>query len=339
VPSAALGPAAPNDMPHWPRPGDESSHRPDMLIGAALGGEGDAPGMSKPVMRSPLQPAKVAAIINARARGGRGTPGPGSGLKWSLKRPNVIGCEPLPCCQSNRAGVPPNSLTKNCEAFGQEEIMTRMIVGHNRVKRWLGLTATALLIALAPPHRPAQAQADAIAPVEDFSRELNELKKTFTDLGQRIDEGAKSIDGLTDVQRARKEIEELRAAAGSLLGAVADNGEVSQLGAKALDRAQDKIRSLERDTRFKPEDRKFLIEQWRKIKDETERASGELGLARQEFAGLLRTLQANEDFIDELVQIRQANKAIEVIRQLTTQIRDASGKLKTLIGSIRAPGS
>jgi DNA repair exonuclease SbcCD ATPase subunit len=214
-----------------------------------------------------------------------------------------------------------------------------MIVGHNRVKRWLAVAAMMLLGALVLPDRPAQSQADAIAPVEDFSRELNELKKTFTELGQRIDDGAKSIDGLTDIQRARKEIEELRAAVGSLLGAVADNGEVSKLGAKALDRAQEKIRSLEHDTRFKPEDRKFLIEQWRKIKDETERASGELSAARQEFAGLLRTLQANEDFIDELVQIRQANKAIEVIRQLTTQIRDASGKLKTLIGSIRAPGS
>jgi DNA repair exonuclease SbcCD ATPase subunit len=214
-----------------------------------------------------------------------------------------------------------------------------MIVGHNPVKRRLGLAAMALLTVLVLPHRPALSQADAIAPVEDFSRELNELKKTFTDLGQRIDDGAKSIDGLTDVQRARKEIEQLRAAVGSLLGAVADNGEVSKLGAKALDRAQEKIKSLENDTRFKPEDRKFLIEQWRKIKDETERASGELSVARQEFAGLLRTLQANEDFIDELVQIRQANRAIEVIRQLTTQIRDASGKLKTLIGSIRAPGS
>lgn len=217
--------------------------------------------------------------------------------------------------------------------------MARMIVGHNPVKRRLGLAAMTLLTALVLPHRPALAQADAIAPVEDFSRELNELKKTFTDLGQRIDDGAKSIDGLTDVQRARKEIEELRAVVGSLLGAVADNGEVSKLGAKALDRAQEKIRSLENDTRFKPEDRKFLIEQWRKIKDETERASGELSAARQEFAGLLRTLQANEDFIDELVQIRQANRAIEVIRQLTTQIRSASGKLKTVIGSIRAPGS
>ena len=217
--------------------------------------------------------------------------------------------------------------------------MARMIVGHNQVKRRLGLAAMALLTVLALPHRPALSQADAIAPVEDFSRELNELKKTFTDLGQRIDDGAKSIDGLTDAQRARKEIEELRAAVSSLLGAVADNGEVSKLGAKALDRAQEKIRSLEHDTRFKPEDRKFLIEQWRKIKDETERASGELSTARQEFAGLLRTLQANEDFIDELVQIRQASRAIEVIRQLTTQIRDASGKLKALIGSIRAPGS
>jgi DNA repair exonuclease SbcCD ATPase subunit len=213
-----------------------------------------------------------------------------------------------------------------------------MIAGHNRVK--LRLAAFVLLTVLMLPYGPARAQeADAIAPVEDFSRELNELKKTFTELGQRIDDGAKSIDGLTDVQRARKEIEELRAAVGSLLGAVADNGEVSKLGAKALDRAQEKIKSLEHDTRFKPEDRKFLIEQWRRIKDETERASGELSAARQEFAGLLRTLQANEDFIDELVQIRQANRAIEVIRQLTTQIRDASGKLKTLIGSIRAPGS
>ena len=217
--------------------------------------------------------------------------------------------------------------------------MARMIAGHNRVKRWLAAAAVMLLTALVLPHRPAHSQADAIAPVEDFSRELNELKKTFTELGQRIDDGAKSIDGLTDIQRARKEIEELRAAVGSLLGAVADNGAVSKLGAKALDRAQEKIRSLEHDTRFKPEDRKFLIEQWRKIKDETERASSELSVARQEFAGLLRTLQANEDFIDELVQIRQANRAIEVIRQLTTQIRDASGKLKTLIGSIRAPGS
>jgi DNA repair exonuclease SbcCD ATPase subunit len=208
------------------------------------------------------------------------------------------------------------------------------------VKLWRAMVLAAVLWpALAPAQRGAFAQGDAIAPVEDFARELDQLKKTFDDLGKRIDDGAKSMDGLTDIQKARKEIEELRAAVSSLLSAVADNGPVADLGAKALERANDKIKALAQDTRFKPEDRKYLVEQWRKIKDETERAGQELSVAREQFAGLLRTLQGNEDFIDELVQIRQAKKAIDVIRQLTSDIRDASGKLKTLIGAIRAPGT
>ena len=74
----------------------------------------------------------------------------------------------------------------------------------------------------------------------------------------------------------------------------------------------------------------------RKLKDETERATQELGVARREFTGLLRALQANEDFIDELVQIRQAQKAIDVIRRLTSEIRDASGKAVGLVENIRS---
>jgi DNA repair exonuclease SbcCD ATPase subunit len=209
------------------------------------------------------------------------------------------------------------------------------------VKQSLAATVAALLLAgtLAVPVRPAIAQADSIAPVEAFSKELEQLKNTFGDLGKKIDESTKSIDGLTDVEKARREIEDLRGAVGNLLGAVADNGSVARLGASASDRVREKLAALERDTRFKPEERQFLIEQWRKLKDETERATSELGAARKEFAGLLRALQANEDFIDELVQIRQAQKAIDVIRKLTSEIRDASGKLKALIGAIKPPGA
>ena len=132
--------------------------------------------------------------------------------------------------------------------------MTSMSAGLNGVKRWLGAATIALFVACALPASPAQSQADAIAPVEDFSRELDELKKTFTDLGKQIDDSAKSIDGLTDVQRARKEIEELRGPVGKLLSAVADNGELSNLGTKALERAEEKLKSLDRDSRFKPEE-------------------------------------------------------------------------------------
>ena len=81
-----------------------------------------------------------------------------------------------------------------------------------------------------------------------------------------------------------------------------------------------------------------LIDQWRKLEVETESASKELDDAGGKFAGLLQTLQENEDFIGELLEIRQAEKAIEVIRHLTRDIRDASTQLNKLIGGIKPPG-
>ena len=107
----------------------------------------------------------------------------------------------------------------------------------------------------------------------------------------------------------------------------------------ALAHAREKLRTLEQDTRFRPEERQFLIEQWRRLRVETERATEELAAARKEFADLLRTLQANEDFVDELVQIRQAQKALEVIQRLTQDIREANDQLKRLIGGIKPPGA
>ena len=130
----------------------------------------------------------------------------------------------------------------------------------------------------------------------------------------------------------------MRALVGAALGAVSDNGAVAQLGAKALAHARDKLATLERDQRFKPEERQFLTEQWRRLRGETERATEELAAARREFAELLRTLQSNEDFIDELVQLRQAQKALDVIQRLTHDIREASDQLKKLIGGIKPPG-
>jgi DNA repair exonuclease SbcCD ATPase subunit len=180
---------------------------------------------------------------------------------------------------------------------------------------------------------------DAITPVEEFSRQLDEFKKSIPELNKKIEDGAASIDRWTDVDKARKEIEELRALVGAALGAVSDNGVVSQLGTRALDHERDKLRTLEQDNRFKPEEKQFLIDQWRRLKDETERANDELATARREFVDLLRTLQSNEDFVDELIQIRQAQKALEVIRQLTQEIRGASDQLKKLISGIKPPGA
>jgi ABC-type transporter Mla subunit MlaD len=96
---------------------------------------------------------------------------------------------------------------------------------------------------------------------------------------------------------------------------------------------------LAQDSRFKPEERQYLTDQWRKLEAQTEGATKELDDARAQFAGLLQTLQDNEDFIGELLEIRQAEKALDVIRRLTHDIRDASTQLNKLIGGIKPPGA
>jgi DNA repair exonuclease SbcCD ATPase subunit len=226
--------------------------------------------------------------------------------------------------------------------------MDSLSFGHGAVGRalvrLLFMSLALLFAAPAPSGRAfaagdADAKGDAISPVEDFSRELDKLKKSFGDLGKKMDESATAIDEYTDVEKARKEIEDLRGAVSGLLDAVADNGSLAMLGDKALTRARNKLRELEQDTRFKPEERSFLIEQWRRLRDDAARATQELGSARTRFAELLRTLQTNEDFIEELVQIRQAQKVIDIIHQLTSDIRGASDQLQRLIGGIKPPGA
>src|SRR5437868_14070576 len=110
----------------------------------------------------------------------------------------------------------------------------------------LGLIAAAICLATVPVVHPALAQyetqsvtADAISPVEEFSRQLDEFKKTIPELNKKIEDSAASVDRWTDAAKARSEIEELRALVGAALGAVSDNGPVSQMGARALDHARD----------------------------------------------------------------------------------------------------
>src|SRR5205807_152827 len=82
------------------------------------------------------------------------------------------------------------------------------------------------------------------------------------------------------------------------------------LVAKALSHAEAKLKSLGQETRYKQEDKQFLLERWRDLKVATEGAIRELESARKDFAELLRKLQTSEDFIDELLQIQEHQRAL-----------------------------
>jgi chromosome segregation ATPase len=181
--------------------------------------------------------------------------------------------------------------------------------------------------------------AGASSPVEQFSRQLEDFQKSVPDLNRSIQESTGAIDSVTDIDKARADIDKLREQVTTLLGAVSDNGPVSQLGIKALDHIRAKLKTLTQEQRFRPEERQFLVDQWQRLQSQTEDATKELDDARAQFASLLQVLQSNEDFIDELVEVRQAEKALDVIRRLTQNIRDAANQLNKLIGSIKPPGA
>jgi chromosome segregation ATPase len=201
--------------------------------------------------------------------------------------------------------------------------------------------ALVLLSLIAIPLHPARAQSsdrpDSVTPVEEFSRQLDELKRTFVELNKRIAASAKAIDDATDPAASRKEIAELRELVSSLLGAVADNGEVARLGAKALEHARAKQKSLAAETRYTPEQRAFLLQQWERLARETEAATKELDDARTRFAQVLRLLQTNDDYVGELMEIRQGQEALRVVRDLARQIHDASDMLNNFINTITPP--
>jgi chromosome segregation ATPase len=212
----------------------------------------------------------------------------------------------------------------------------------------LAAALLAAVFALSSPARAEDSSNDAAgkatsstpaSPVDEFSQQLEDFQKSVPDLTKKIQDGASTIDTATDIDKARAEIDSLRQDVSTLLAAVADNGPIAQLGAKALSHIHDKLRALAQDGRFKPEERQYLLDQWQRLQAQTEDATKELQDARGQFAGLLQTLQSNEDFIGELVEIRQAEKALDVIRGLTQDIRNASSQLNKLIGGIKPPGA
>ena len=137
----------------------------------------------------------------------------------------------------------------------------------------------AALLVLAPSLARAEdggaGQAATASPVDEFSQQLEAFQKSVPDLNKSIQDAAGAIDGTSDVGKARAEIDQLRASVSTLLSAVSDNGPVSQLGVKALDHVHAKLKELSADNRFKPEERQFLIDQWKSLEVQTENATKE----------------------------------------------------------------
>src|SRR5512143_1643589 len=127
-------------------------------------------------------------------------------------------------------------------------------------RKWARSAAPVLIgvvLALSATTTRAENPGAGASPVEEFSQQLEAFQKSVPDLNKSIQESAGTIDSMNDVEKARAEIDKLRETVSALLGAVSDNGPVSQLGVKALNHVHDKLKALAQETRFKQEERQF----------------------------------------------------------------------------------
>ena len=210
--------------------------------------------------------------------------------------------------------------------------------------RLLGATLLPIAFLVASATAFAQAEpktsAEVSAQVEEFAKQRSDLVARMKGLASKIDSAGTTINkkaAAADV--AREAIEELRSVVSPLLAAVADNGEISQLGAKALKNATTRKAAIEHDTRFTPEERQRLVAAWDVRIKATAEANAELEKARTKFLALMYTLQTKEDLIGEWAAIAAQDEVINAIRELTAALNETSADVKNFIAFLEGTGA
>jgi hypothetical protein len=210
----------------------------------------------------------------------------------------------------------------------------------------IGLLYAALLpIVLAAVSPPAFAQAEpktsaeVSSQVEEFAKQRSDLIARLKGLAGKIDSAGSTINKKANADVAREAVEELRSVVSPLLATVADNGEIAELGAKALKNAKDRRAALERDLRFSPEERQRLVSAWDARIKATAEANAELEKARAKFLALMYTLQTKEDLIGEWAAIAAQDEVINAIRELTAALNETSVEVKNFVALLEGSGA
>ena len=175
------------------------------------------------------------------------------------------------------------------------------------------------------------------SPVDDFDKAYVEAKHALSDLNAKIEQRSAEIQKLTASDAAGLEVAQLQALIAETLGNVADNGKVAQLGQKALDFARGKQAQFEKDAKFAPEEREFLLNEWKRTADKMKKEVDLLAQSRSQLAESLLRVQTRADYIGELQTLKDAEQVLAVIHQLAGEIQETSVKVRNLLETAAAP--
>ena len=216
----------------------------------------------------------------------------------------------------------------------------RQSVSPSSLILFLSVAFYSLVMATGPAPTQAQTSVEipGKTPFDEFQTQRGKVRESLETLRKKIDQAQGDLEKLTKPELARKEIEQLQALVAETLGIVADNGELPQLGFKALNYAREKYDTLGKETKYPDAVKNELLAGWKARIKALEEATTELSTASQEFLRLLRTVQTKGDVAGEWAELAQADKMINVIRDLAAEVRSASAVLKAYLRTLESPG-
>lgn len=199
------------------------------------------------------------------------------------------------------------------------------------------LVVIAFMMSFVATIKAGAAENNPATPVDEFAKQYKALKDSLSGLPKKIEETGGAVEQNTNANATKAQIDTLRSIVSTILGQVADNGPVSKMGQAALDFARAKLKEMQENTQFTKDQREFLIAQWKATLETTAIAVKDLEQARKELADLLRVLQSNQDFLQELEILSSAAQTIDVLRALTRDMREISRNLQNIIQRMAVP--
>ncbi len=181
---------------------------------------------------------------------------------------------------------------------------------------------------------PSNAQANTDR--DRLKAEASELKQKLADFNKAVEADLKSLEASTDPATARKRVEDLQSQISDALSATADNGKIGILAQKVLDTQRAWLADA-KNHHFAPEREAFIEGNLKTILDETQKTVDGVHSIRKALTEQLKTLQGEQDYMEQLERINQSKEMLAVMQHLLQQLKETSDYLNVLMSGI--PGA
>jgi hypothetical protein len=198
------------------------------------------------------------------------------------------------------------------------------------------LSASGMALSQSPPPPPAAGPAQPVIS-DDSIDDFADLNRNLTSLQEKLQKAKSLVTVSKDSTVPESQRNAFRVTVAALLTAFADGGEVAQLGQQALDFVHQRTAAAQQENNLPAAQKDAIVTRWRRIAAQTEGAVATLEATRKDLSEKLRLLESKQDFVDQMVALRQARRVLDAVGDLADQRQAVSERVKDLLAGKSTP--